>query len=273
MHEYKNNIGLNATTNNLQWGIPAFYKTPTKNAGFNVSYIASPTVVNEFNIGYASWNEFTGPANPEDARKITKDALGINLGQNNPAQNPFDIVPRVTGLSSGGANNTFQLAQAPQITFDNRYPMNDRTGTWEATDGITKIWNQHSLKAGIYYQTGRYLQSHTGSTFNGNFNFGVNNSSPFDTQYAYSNVLLGSYGSYSEGSNAANYDPHWHVFEWYVQDHWKLKPNLSLDYGIRFTYDLPTVLALKHGGTFVPERCAKETLRRRPRYARRIQTM
>jgi Carboxypeptidase regulatory-like domain len=254
MHEYKNNIGLTATTNNLQWGIPAFYKTPTKNAGFNVSYIASPTVVNEFNIGYASWNEFTGPANPEDARKITKDALGINLGQNNPAQNPFDIVPRVTGLSSGGANNTFQLAQAPQITFDNRYPMNDRTGTWEATDGITKIWNQHSLKAGIYYQTGRYLQSHTGSTFNGNFNFGVNNSSPFDTQYAYSNVLLGSYGSYSEGSNAANYDPHWHVFEWYVQDHWKLKPNLSLDYGIRFTYDLPTVLALKHGGTFVPER-------------------
>jgi len=252
--EYKDNIGLTATTNNLNWGIPAFYQTPSKNAGINVTYIATPTVVNEFSFGYSSWNEFTSVVNPDDAKRISKSALRINLGQNNPAQNPLDLVPRVTGLSSGGSNGTFQLAQAPQITFDNRYPMNDRTGTWEAMDGLTKTWNQHTIKAGIYYQTGRYLQSHTGSTFNGNFNFGVNTSSPFDTQYAYSNMLVGSYSSYSEGSNAANYDPHWHVLEWYVQDHWKLKPNLSMDYGIRFTYDLPTVLAPQQGAGFVPER-------------------
>ncbi len=254
MDEYKNNIGLTATTNSLNWGIPAFYKTPSKNAGVNLSYIASPTIVNEFSFGYSSWNEFTGPVDPADAKRITKAALGINLGQNNPAQNPFDVVPRITGLSSGGSNNTFQLAQAPQITFDNRYPMNDRTGTWEGTDGVTKIWNQHTLKAGVYYQTGRYLQSHTGSTFNGNFSFGVNTSSPFDTQYAYSNMLVGSYGSYSEGSKAANYDPHWHVLEWYMQDHWKVRPNLSFDYGIRFTYDLPTVLDPSQGAAFVTER-------------------
>src|SRR5262245_36916101 len=254
MQEYKNNIGLTATTNSLNWGIPAYYKTPSKNAGINLSYIASPTIVNEFSFGYSSWNEFTGPQNPDDNKKISKSALGINLGQNNPSQNPSDVVPRVTGLSSGGASGSFQLAQAPQITFDNRYPMNDRTGTWEVTDGITKIWNQHTLKFGIYYQTGRYLQSHTGSTFNGNFNFGVNTSSPFDTQYAYSNLLLGSYSSYSEGSNAANYDPHWKVLEWYAQDHWKVKPNLSVDYGLRFTYDLPTELALNQGASFVPGR-------------------
>jgi hypothetical protein len=254
MTEYKNNIGLTATTNSLNWGIPAYYETPARNAGINLSYIASPTLVNEFSFGFSSWNEFTGPQNPADANKISKTALGINLGQNNPAQNPFNVVPRITSLSSGGSNGTFQLAQAPQITFDNRYPMNDRTDTWEGTDGLTKTWKQHTFKAGAYYQRGRYLQSHTGSTFNGNFNFGVNTSSPFDTQYAYSNMLIGSYSSYSEGSNSANYDPHWQVLEWYVQDHLKLRPNLSIDYGVRFTYDLPTVLDLNQGAGFVPER-------------------
>lgn len=252
--EYKNNIGLTATTNNLQWGIPAFYKTPSENAGINVTYIASPTLVNEFTVGYASWKEYTNVANSSDANKLSKSALGINLGQNNPAQNPLDLVPRVTGLSSGGSGGTFQLAQAPQITFDNRYPMYDMTGTWEGTDGLTKIWNRHTFKVGAYFQAGRYLQSHTGSTFNGNFNFGANSSSPYDTQYAYSNVLLGSYSSYSEGSNNANYAPHWKVLEWYVQDHWKLRSNLSVDYGVRFTYDLPTTLAPGFGAGFVPDR-------------------
>src|SRR5207248_6208432 len=129
---------------------------------------------------------------PADASKLSKTALGINLGQNNSVQNPLDLVPRLcwsdncSATSNGGNSNTFQLAQAPRITFDNRYPMNDRTGTWEGTDGITKIWNQHTIKGGAYFQAGRYLQSHTGSIFNGAFNYAVNTSSPFDTQYGYS---------------------------------------------------------------------------------------
>ncbi len=254
MKEYKSNIGLTATTNSLNWGIPAFYETPSKNAGINLTFVASPTLVNEFNIGYSSWDEYTGLVNAADAKRISKSALGISLGQNNPTQNPLDLVPRVTSLSSGGSNGTFQLAQAPQINFDNRYPMLDATGTWEGTENLTKIWKQHTFKVGAYYQAGHYLQSHTGSTFNGNFNFGVNTSSPFDTQYAYSNMLLGSYSSYSEGSNFANYAPHWHVLEWYVQDHWKLRSKLSVDYGVRFTYDLPTVLAPGFGAAFVPGR-------------------
>lgn len=255
--EYKNNIGLTATTNSLNWGIPGFYKTPSKNAGINLTFVASPTLVNEFNIGYANWDEYTGVVNADDAKKISKTALGISLGQNNPAQNPLDLVPRVpnsSGLNSGGSGSTFQLAQAPQINFDNRYPMNDRTGTWEGTDNVTKIWREHTFKVGAYFQAGRYLQSHTGSTFNGSFNFGVNTSSPFDTQYAYSNMLIGSYSSYSEGSNNANYAPHWKVLEWFVQDHWKLRSNLSLDYGVRFTYDIPTTLVEGQGAGFVPDR-------------------
>lgn len=254
MNMFKENRGLTATTNKLNWGIPSFYQTPGRNAGFNVTFMATPTLVNEFTIGYADWKEIQNFANASDLAKVSKSKLGVSLGQNNPNQNPTDLVPRITGLSSGGSNGTFQLANAPTIDFDNRWPMKNATGTWEGTDGLTKIWGHHTSKAGAYFQAGRYLQRHIGSVFNGNFNFGTSSSNPYDTNYAYSNMLLGSYNSYQEGSNVVDYAPHWNILEWYVQDNWKVLPNLSLDYGIRFTYDMPTELAPGFGAGFVSGR-------------------
>ncbi|HWR37435.1 MAG TPA: TonB-dependent receptor [Clostridia bacterium] len=250
----RENRGLNSTTNKHQWGIPTYYSTPSKNAGINVTYIASPTLVNEFTVGYASWAEQQGFDVAADVEKLSRSALGVTLGQNNPDQNPLNLLPRITGMSSGGSSGTFQLKRAPEINFDNRFPMDNSTGTWEITDGLTKVWNNHTFKGGVYFQLGNYTQRHIGSVFSGNFNFGANSSSPYDTQYAYSNLLLGSYGSYQEGSNIVNYAPRWHILEWYGQDSWRVKSNLTVSYGIRFTYDLPTELQSGMGAGFVPDR-------------------
>jgi hypothetical protein len=248
----KTNEGLTSTTDKVQWGIPMYYKTPAKNAGINLTYIASSTLVNEFTVGYSSWNELNGLLNAADIDKLSKSALGVTLGQNNPAQNPLDLLPRITSLSSGGSGGTYQLAQAPSIDYDNRFPMNNSTGTWEFTDGLTKVWNSHTFKSGVYFSAGRYIQRHIGSINEGAFNFSTSSSNPNDTQYAYSNMLLGNYNSYQEGSNVVNYAPHWDVLEFYLQDTWKLKSNLTMNYGVRFTYDIPTQLQTGMGAGFVP---------------------
>lgn len=245
------NSGLTSTTNKLNWGIPTYYHTPAKNAGFNLTYIANSTLVNEFTVGYSSWAEQQGFVNSSDLDKLSKKALGISLGQINSSQNPLALVPRITGLSSGGSNGTFKLSSAPTIDFDNRFPMDNTTGTWEFTDGLTKIWNSHTFKVGIYNQEGRYIQRHIGSIFNGSVDVGANNASPFDTNYGWSNLLTGDYNSYQEGSNTSNYAPHWRILEFYLQDTWKAKPNLTVNYGVRFTYDLPTELQKGYGAGFV----------------------
>jgi len=234
----------------MQWGIPFIYGTPSKNASLNLTYIPSPNLINEFNVGFANWAEYSKFSNSADIAKFQKDKLGITLGQFNPTINPLNLVPRVSFNGSSG----FSIANGPQILFDNRFPLSDDTRSWQIQDSVTKVWKGHTSKAGVYFQFGKYLQRHTGATFDGQLSFDTNNSNPNDSGYAYANAILGNYNSYTEGSNTTDYAPNWKVAEWYLQDSWKIVPRLTLDYGIRFTYDIPTTLKTGNGAGFVPSR-------------------
>lgn len=238
----------------MQWGIPFFYHTPARNAGFNLTFAATPTLVNEFSIGYADWKELTDLQNSADLAKLQRNTTGVNIGQFNPASNPLNIVPRATfGGGSNTAGSGFGLGNAPQISFDNRFPFNNNTGNWELNDGLTKVWNRHTFKVGIYGQKGRYVQHPIGNIFDGQFAFDINTKNTLDSGYAYANALLGNYNNYQEGTRTV-YAPKWKLIEWYLQDNWKLTNRLTLDYGVRFSYDSPTTLKTGDGVTFVPSR-------------------
>jgi hypothetical protein len=234
----------------MQWGVPFFYSTPSRNASLNLTYIASPRLINELNVGFASWAETTGFSSSADITKFQKDKLGMTLGQFNPKINPLNLVPRASWAGSTG----FALANSPSILFDNRFPLSDDTRSWQVQDSITRVWKGHNSKAGVYLQFGKYLQRHTGATFDGQFSFDTNNVNPTDTGYAYANSLLGTYNSYTEGSNTVDYAPNWKIAEWYLQDSWKILSRLTLDYGLRFTYDIPTTLKPGNGAGFVQSR-------------------
>ncbi len=244
--------GLNAQ---MQWGIPFFYDTPARNAAIGLTFAASPTLVNEFTAGYADWRERSGFVNPSDLSKVQRgSSTGVNLGQFNPAFNALNLIPNVT-FGGGGTNvsNGFGISNDPAVNFYTRFPFNNNTGTWEYTDGLTKVWNNHTTKFGVYWQNGRYVQHPIGNQFNGTFSFNVAPANATDAGYAYGNALLGNYNSYTEGSRTV-YAPKWQILEWYAQDKWKITRRLTLDYGIRFSYDFPYTLDPGAGVTFVPDR-------------------
>src|SRR5262249_30771552 len=93
----------------------------------------------------------------------------------------------------------------------------------------------HTYKAGFYLEHARNEEGKTG-TFNGNFEFNVDATNPFDARHPYANALLGSYRSYTESSSRPGGDGTGNVIEWFAQDTWRMTRKLTLDYGIRFGY-------------------------------------
>jgi len=239
-----NNDGYGSTVNGLPWLIPGNYRTTNPNFAFNTTYTFTPTIVNELVVGTAGWseNQIYSAANID---KIKKETVGYAYGQLFPKNNPLDLVPAAT---FGGVSN------AAIYKYDARFPMHNQVRLYSITDTFTKVWGNHIIKAGVDLQTDAYLQSFSSGgagTPAGAFDFGRNNTTnPNDSNYAYSNALMGNFNSYKEPTERFDYDPRSNVSDWYVQDQWKANRNLTLDYGLRFTYSRG--LGLKTGANFVP---------------------
>ena len=65
----------------------------------------------------------------------------------------------------------------------------------------------------------------------------VNN--PLDTNYGYSNAVLGIFDTYTESSARPGADFRAGALEEYVQDSWKVNKRLTLEFGMRLTSWIP----------------------------------
>ena len=240
------NKGTASTANTNSWGIVQAYNTTNPNVAGNVTYMASPTLVNELSVGLSRWTE-DQIIDPSELARLQRDKLGMTLSQLYPKNNPLGLIPAATSFSG--------ITGAATIGFDARFPMNDIVNSFSISDGLTKIAGPHTFKAGVYWEWGEYLQAHHGgsaSNFVGNFSFARTTNNPFDTNHPYPTALLGYFNTYSEVTSLVDYWPITHVMEWYAQDNWKVSKRLTLEYGVRFSYDMPTYLKNDVGGNFVP---------------------
>lgn len=237
-----NDDKYSSPANKLPWLLRVNYQTSHPNLAYDMTYAFSPTLLNELTIGTSGFGE-TQLYNKADLVKLaTKNPNGYNLGQLFPSNNPLNLFPAV---SFGGVSN------AATFGWDSRFPMYDRTRSYELNDSITKILGLHSLKFGINLRTDHYLQAHSASgTPEGSFSFGRDSNNPNDSNYAYSNALQGLFDNYSEPTSRADYNPRIYVIEGYGQDTWRITPKLTLDYGLRFAWARPP--SLQTGGNFVP---------------------
>jgi hypothetical protein len=236
-----NNNGFSSPANNLPWLMRVNYKNTEPNFVYNITYSFSPTIVNELNLGTAGWSERQLYA-ASDLAKVTLSTSGFNLPSLYPDVNPLNLFP---GVSFAG---TSSLQNAATYGWDSRFPMADQVRSYDATDNVTKIIGTHVLKFGVYAGTDAYLQVNHNRV--GTFNFGRDSSNSNDSNFAYANTLLGHLDTYTQDTALLNYDPRTNAFEWYEQDTWKVRPNLTLDFGIRNSWAIAQRLA--KGNNFVP---------------------
>jgi hypothetical protein len=189
----------------------------------HVAKTFGPTLVNEFTMGVSTRGQ---AFNPSDPSLISRDKMG-NIGQWYPNGNESGAIPDVT---FGGVQNAIN-GGIGNIPYHNENPV----FSW--VDNVTKVLGTHTLKGGIYIERMRKDEVGSGNT-RGSFDFGRNTNNPFDSNYAFSNALLGNFNSYSEASMRTYSLYRYTQVEFYAQDSWKVSKRLNLELGLRF-YSAP----------------------------------
>ncbi len=226
---------------------PVFQSVTKSKAGMvaiHHRHIFSPTLVNEFMVGYAY--TFGPPSwSAEGIKGIQRSTYGFTAGSLTPANNPLDLMP---GTTFGG------VVGAASLSYDGRFPFNGARNVWQFSDNMSNTLGAHTFKAGFYFERLRQRDGPWATNFTGNFDFGRNVNNPLDTGYGYANAVLGVFNSYTEASARPISKIYSRSFDWFVQDAWKLSRKLTLDYGIRFAWFEPFWNFNNRLAGFVPAR-------------------
>ncbi|HKX28438.1 MAG TPA: adenylyl cyclase, partial [Blastocatellia bacterium] len=177
----------------------------------------TPTLLNE--IGYAySYGAI-----------ITRNR-GLNQRANSPDINPrlpfTPTLDRVPNINPGYAG---VLGSGPYDDFNRNHNI---------YDNLTKIVGRQNLKFGFSFHQYQKTENAAGNNV-GTFNF-ANAPRPVGStatlvQQQWANFLLGRVSSFTQDSQDFTADVRAKQFEFYVQDDFRIRPNLTLNFGVRYS--------------------------------------
>lgn len=227
---YFKTLSIRSSLTSFDWARNSF-GVPSKTAVFGWTRVLSPSMVNEFTSGVKRGHEQTRIDDDLALRKT----WGFNAGQFNPQINYDGLLPQVSFTGSGLQNtpnfSNFQAGRFPQQEADINYYLNNN---------LTITRNAHTFKMGIYAEKDRLT---TGSGFQtlpmGSLSFNVDVNNPNDARHPFANALLGNFTSYSESTTRTRPAGTSVNIDWFVQDTWRVRRNVTLEIGMRVAYYTP----------------------------------
>lgn len=244
---YKGGWGF--VLNNANWPqLPIAYEIHSYGVVNTLLHTFSPTLVAEVTVGVNHGKQTVQPLTPGDLQRNDRNNVGLaGLPSFFPESNPDRIVPNVSFGASGLA-----LANIATLGVEGRYPFYGENDIWNSSFNLTKVLGSHNLKTGLFFEyTTRPAARST--AFNGSFNFDRNTANPLDTNHPYANAILGSVNAYSEATGHPGAHATFRNVEWFIQDNWRVRRNLTIDLGVRFYRIGPTRSTGDQLAVFRPE--------------------
>ncbi len=198
-----------------------------RNAVISDTYTLSPTMINEIRLGY---NRRRGTVFPSTLGQDWAGQLGIpNVS---PATFPnFQYCNNQSNCTGGTTffrQDNGGLAASQEVAEDFTFQEN-----------LTKIVNKHTLKFGYEVIRTRY-NSLVPALPSGTYRFGGTDF-PFrpNTGVAFASFLLGSVSNAEFTLPVTTWLPRWWSHGLYIQDDFKLFRNVTLNLGLRWSYESP----------------------------------
>jgi len=232
--------GINEPGIYAGWTGPQSYNNSTERFELNATYSINVNMVNELAGGYTIKHVQTSVP-PSTLQEFQMASTGISFPQVYPATNPLGMLP---GFSFG------DLSDGPSFSYDPRFPMNLHYYGLSVADNLTYVHKNHQMKFGIYYDDEHQNQPHHAGNGNpgGSFSLiGANPSNPYNVGYSFAEALLGYFDTNTQVTNLVDDSNTAKALQWYAQDNWQVSRKLSLNYGARFSYDIPQAITGAQG--------------------------
>jgi hypothetical protein len=236
LHDYYNLIDPYGTfiTSQLPT-IPTNRLRPGSSYQVSYTWLISSTKVNEAKINVS----YNGQRIPPVGEFWKRDTYGFTYPQLFSGGRFDNGIPNTT-FTGGQAYSSFSGPSASLLS-----PTTDIA----PSDNLTIIHGKHSLKTGVLIVRNRKDQNGR-SNYTGSLAFNTNGTA--STGNTFADALLGNFRSYSEADN----DPigffRFNQYEAYATDSWKVRRNLSLEFGARFYHFGPTYTQANNIANFDP---------------------
>jgi hypothetical protein len=237
-----------APSQQAYWGDDPFpavegsWKQPSKSVMLKDTTILSSTLTNEAQLSYSNNRIY---ATLGGSGVTTPDALGNTYSPTQFVQaleaaippafpepkKPLGMPPDAAwgGFGSYGGGNTLWLIA----------PWNNTSDLYNFRDDLAKVYGAHTFKVGAFIGYNKKHEPSEGGHDQPSFSFnnGNDGSGPGNSYNPLMDILTQG-SQYGFGENSANLFPTaiWHDYEFYVQDSWKVRRNLTVDYGFRWSF-------------------------------------
>jgi len=218
----------------IWWG-PSTFELPSQNqetrlgrsVAVGLTKVINPTMTNEVVF---SGSKLKLDNNYADPNKVRLDTLGLD----NVWRLPFDNT-QFGRQSPFVSLSLISWTQGQHLWSPGTNPIFAYNDSFSVTDNLAKVVGSHNLKFGALIEQGNKKQTFQGDPDSqGNIIF--NNDNGNGTRNAYGDLLVGQLTDVAHGTQPPVGNYRFYNYEFYAQDSWKVRPNFTLEYGLRASH-------------------------------------
>ena len=218
-------------TDQVPYPTPVDGKNKSDSISGTLTHVFNPTMTNETVVAFT----FVGFPNVfADPAKVNRANVGYGyqgVFDNGVAQIPafgnYGPSEAALSLNPGG----FEAGGPSEGLYANKWMPS-------ASDTLTKVFGNHTVKVGGFYEWIRNSQPDNQFT-NGFLQVSVGNSFSYGNEYA--DFLTGNLSNYSETNKNRINDIHYTTWEFFGQDSWKATRKMTFEFGVRFSHFTPWI--------------------------------